>query len=73
MYAKLLTSEHELPDEDRKLELAKKDRKMSIRSIKSLASAMSELSIPEAILAEHEEDEEEVCCTSVIKKRFVIH
>ncbi|XP_050309256.1 ATP-binding cassette sub-family C member 4-like [Anthonomus grandis grandis] len=58
LYAKLLTAEPELTEEP-KLELSKKDRKMSVKSIKSLASAMSELSIPEAMLAEQDDDSEE--------------
>ncbi|KAH1024384.1 hypothetical protein HUJ05_003874 [Dendroctonus ponderosae] len=61
LYAQLLTSEPEATDEEKQkiTDFAKKDRKMSVRSIKSLASAMSELSIPEAILAEQDEDSEE--------------
>ncbi|CAG9767682.1 unnamed protein product [Ceutorhynchus assimilis] len=61
LYAKLLTSEPEFTEEEKQkiTDFAKKDRKMSMKSIKSLASAMSELSIPEAILAEQEQDSEE--------------
>ncbi|KAJ8933694.1 hypothetical protein NQ314_013860 [Rhamnusium bicolor] len=63
LYAKLLTSEPEPTDEERQkqMESVKVLRKMSIRSTKSsLASAVSELSIPESLLQEEvEEDEEE--------------
>ncbi|KAF7275844.1 hypothetical protein GWI33_011215 [Rhynchophorus ferrugineus] len=60
LYAKLLTSEPEISEEEKQkiTEVARRDRKMSVKSIKSLASALSELSIPEAILAEQDEDNE---------------
>lgn len=61
LYAKLLTSEPEISEEEKQklTEYARADRKMSVKSIKSLASALSELSIPEAILAEQDEDDDE--------------
>lgn len=61
LYAKLLTSEPDITEEEKQkmVELSRIDRKMSVKSIKSLASALSELSIPEAILAEQDEDSEQ--------------
>ncbi|KAL1501387.1 hypothetical protein ABEB36_006715 [Hypothenemus hampei] len=63
LYAKLLTAEPETAEEEKpkmqQPEISRKDRKMSMRSMKSLASAMSELSIPEAILAEQDPDSED--------------
>lgn len=61
LYAKLLTSEPEPTDEERQkqIESVKIQRKMSIRSTKSsLASAISELSLPDSILQEENEEEE---------------
>ncbi|XP_066141508.1 ATP-binding cassette sub-family C member 4-like [Euwallacea fornicatus] len=61
LYAKLLTTETEMSEEEKlkSIEMAKKDRKMSVKSIKSLVSAMSELSIPEALLVDQDEDRED--------------
>lgn len=76
LYAKLLTSEPDITEEEKQkiTDFAKKDRKMSVKSIKSLASAMSELSIPEAILAEQDEDSEEVSYYTdiqIVKKDYI--
>ncbi|XP_018575091.1 multidrug resistance-associated protein 4-like [Anoplophora glabripennis] len=61
LYAKLLTSEPEPTDEERQkqIENVKILRKMSIRSTKSsMASAISELSLPDSILQEDNEEYE---------------
>lgn len=76
LYAKLLTSEPDITEEEKQkiTDFAKKDRKMSVKSIKSLASAMSELSIPEAILAEQDDDSEEVSYYTdiqIVKKDYI--
>lgn len=65
LYAKLLTTEPEAPEEEKKkaAKSVKRDRKISTKSSKSLGSAISTLSIPESILteqddADHETEEE---------------
>ncbi|KAL1501385.1 hypothetical protein ABEB36_006713 [Hypothenemus hampei] len=60
LYAKLLTAEPETAEEEKPniSETLRRGRKLSMRSIKSFSSAMSELTIPEAILVEQEPDNE---------------
>jgi ATP-binding cassette subfamily C (CFTR/MRP) protein 4 len=63
LYARLLTSEPEQPAEDKQkaFEAAKLVRQMSARSkTSSLASAISDLSIPDSILQEENEQGEEI-------------
>ncbi|XP_060530992.1 ATP-binding cassette sub-family C member 4-like isoform X2 [Cylas formicarius] len=63
IYAQLLTAEPEPVELERpkvtEKEVAKRDRKMSLKSVRSVASMMSETSLPEAFLPEGGDSESE--------------